>query len=229
VSVGGELVSPTSYSVPNPTGATTGDVLVALVGAHNMAAGNATAPTLTGWTQLIGSSVAMDRFEVWYRDWTSGSFSIGKGANDWGGATIFAIQGATKIGITNGSAATGSASTTVSPGGVTAADGDVLISALYAWDGYTMADLGITYPSGMTPRTLSGASDYADLGGGGFASLYLASASSDNLSAGATGSRSWTLADDYSSSIYIARNILVPAATEAPPSVKGWGIVKVGA
>lgn len=211
-----------SVTVSSPSGSTTGDVLVAFVSSGNYSGSTPSTPAISGWTQLFTDTYSPNgRLTVFYRSWVSGSFTVTAGSGDWTAVIAAAVQGATTTGITYGSRGKATATTveaTVDAGSVTAAAGDALLSGLSMNgkdDGYFPAFVDWVRPSGMVDRGGNAASDSVEDGNQDFWATFCYVASSDNLSSGATGVRTWggfaSAANTNPYGVAIV-NVLVPAA-----------------
>ena len=196
----------------SPSGSTTDDVLVAFVLTAKYSAAGDQPSTPSGWT-LIRSAVYTGnvRLTAFYRAWTSGSHSFTNPTSNTSTAAVIAVQGGNVGDISSSTGETGSGTPLVLQA-LTAGEGDVLLSAI-ASAIVTLSAAEFTPPSGMTERVDSVSADAYDYGGGYFGVPTLGVASLDNLSAGSTGTKSWTISGDFPESVGFG--VLVGAAVTA--------------
>jgi hypothetical protein len=167
--------------------------------------------TPSGWTLIRSEPYTGNvRLTAFSRAWTSGSHSFSNPTNNMSAVIVVAVQGADEEAIASSWGETASGSPVVLQA-VWAGEGDVLLSAL-ASNIVTTAAADLTVPSGMTARGEVNPDAY-DYGGGYYGVPTLGVASLDDLPAGSTGTKSWTIAGDFPDSVGFG--VIVGAAATA--------------
>jgi hypothetical protein len=194
-SVSNAAGSGSSVSVSSPSGSTTGDVLIAFQATYQT--GTSSQPsTPSGWTLIRSeSNPGYGRLTAFYRAWASGSTSFNNPTSHYSAVSVVAVQGANVEDVASSAPDTSSGASLALASAGTAAAGDALLCGIMSFITTTDAT-GLTPPSGMTERADVELASF-DYGGGYFGFPTLGVATLDNLSAGAPGTKTYTIAGDY--------------------------------